>query len=171
MLMASFFLYSVMAVMKQKNIRQAEKSLKDLLDKADNNANGKVELSDFLKILEAHGVEVVYVRKKLCSLNFTIWNNCCYAGFVENFKCGKFDKKSNIQGYNQLTLLFCLKWVMNNKCRDITCLTLNLVSFQVWSLFYPLKLNRYITGLFQTGYSKLVEFYPICSAPEHKSNL
>ena len=58
MLMASFFLYSVMAVMKQKNIRQAEKSLKDLLDKADNNANGWVELTDFLKILEAHGVEV-----------------------------------------------------------------------------------------------------------------
>ena len=58
MLMASFFLYSVMAVMKQKNIRQAEKSLKDLLDKADNNANGKVELTDFLKILESHGVEV-----------------------------------------------------------------------------------------------------------------
>ena len=52
------FLYSVMAVMKQKNIRQAEKSLKDLLDKADNNANGKVELTDFLKILESHGVEV-----------------------------------------------------------------------------------------------------------------
>ena len=48
----------MMAVMKQKNIRQAEKSLKDLLDKADNNANGKVELTDFLKILEAHGVEV-----------------------------------------------------------------------------------------------------------------
>ena len=58
MLMTSFILYLVMAVMKQKNIRQAEKSLKDLLDKADNNANGKVELTDFLKILEAHGVEV-----------------------------------------------------------------------------------------------------------------
>ena len=65
MLMASIFLYSVMAVMKQKNIRQAEKSLKDLLDKADNNANGKVELSDFLKILEAHGVEVVLCEKKV----------------------------------------------------------------------------------------------------------
>ena len=54
----SSIIYSVMAVMKQKNIRQAEKSLKDLLDKADNNANGKVELTDFLKILEANGVEV-----------------------------------------------------------------------------------------------------------------
>ena len=74
MLMASFFLYSVMAVMKQKNIRQAEKSLKDLLDKADNNANGKVELSDFLKILEAHGVEVVYVRKKFCFPNIKLYN-------------------------------------------------------------------------------------------------
>ena len=58
MLIASFILNSVMAVMKQKNIRQAEKSLKDLLDKADNNANGWVGLTDFLKILEAHGVEV-----------------------------------------------------------------------------------------------------------------
>ena len=29
-----------------------------LLDKADNNANGWVDLTDFLKILEAHGVEV-----------------------------------------------------------------------------------------------------------------
>ena len=91
--MTSFILYSVMAVMKQKNIRQAEKSLKDLLDKADNNANGKVELTDFLKILEAHGVEVsvtVIGEKQFCvcqTLNFTIWNNfCCYAG-VGNFNC------------------------------------------------------------------------------------
>ena len=48
----------VMAVMKQKNIRQAEKALKDLLDKADSNANGRVELREFMKILEANGVEV-----------------------------------------------------------------------------------------------------------------
>ena len=47
-----------MAVMKQKNIRQAEKALKDLLDKADSNANGRVELREFMKILEANGVEV-----------------------------------------------------------------------------------------------------------------
>ena len=52
------FFYVVMAVMKQKNIRQAEKALKDLLDKADSNANGRVELGEFMKILEANGVEV-----------------------------------------------------------------------------------------------------------------
>lgn len=52
------FFYVVMAVMKQKNIRQAEKALKDLLDKADSNANGRVELREFMKILEANGVEV-----------------------------------------------------------------------------------------------------------------
>lgn len=59
----------------------------------------------------------------------------------------------------------------HEQCMQRCYLTLNLVSFQVWSLFYPLKLNRYITGLFQTRYSKLVEFYPICSASEHQSNL
>ena len=79
-----------MAVMKQKNIRQAEKSLKDLLDKADNNANGKVELTDFLKILEANGVEVsvtvtdfskiysiscteCFSRKETSATQFKVW--------------------------------------------------------------------------------------------------
>ena len=47
-----------MAVMKQKNLRQAEKSLKDLLDKADGNANGKVEVKELIKIFEMNGVEV-----------------------------------------------------------------------------------------------------------------
>ena len=47
-----------MAVMKQKNIRQAGKALKGLVGKGGNHPNGKVELTDFLKILEANGVEV-----------------------------------------------------------------------------------------------------------------
>ena len=52
-----------MAVMKQKNLRQAEKSLKDLLDKADGNANGKVEVKELIKIFEMNGVEVKYSSK------------------------------------------------------------------------------------------------------------
>ena len=52
-----------MAVMKQKNLRQAEKSLKDLLDKADGNANGKVEVKELIKIFEMNGVEVKYTSK------------------------------------------------------------------------------------------------------------
>ena len=50
-----------MAVMKQKNQRQAEKTLKDLLDKADNNANGRVEIQDLAKIMESSGLEVRYM--------------------------------------------------------------------------------------------------------------
>jgi len=56
-----------MAVMKQKNLRQAEKSLKDLLDKADGNANGKVEVKELIKIFEMNGVEVKYSSKSWCS--------------------------------------------------------------------------------------------------------
>ena len=54
-------LASVMAAlytMKQMMARKAEKALKEILDKADNNYNGKVELKDFTQILEANGVEV-----------------------------------------------------------------------------------------------------------------
>ena len=53
--------------MKQKNLRQAEKSLKDLLDKADGNANGKVEVKELIKIFEMNGVEVKYRSKSWCS--------------------------------------------------------------------------------------------------------
>ena len=49
---------SVMVVMKQNNARKAEKALKEILDKADGNANGRVELKDFMTILEINGVEV-----------------------------------------------------------------------------------------------------------------
>ena len=49
---------SVMVVMKQNNARKAEKALKEILDKADGNANGMVELKDFMTILEINGVEV-----------------------------------------------------------------------------------------------------------------
>ena len=44
--------------MKQMMARKAEKALKEILDKADSNYNGKVELKDFTQILEANGVEV-----------------------------------------------------------------------------------------------------------------
>ena len=61
--------------MKQMMARKAEKALKEILDKADSNYNGKVELKDFKNILEANGVEVgvvvVYSRQysiTVCSL-------------------------------------------------------------------------------------------------------
>ena len=47
-----------MAVMKQKNLRQAEKTLRDMLDRADT-GQGKVELAEFIKILESNNVQVV----------------------------------------------------------------------------------------------------------------
>ena len=50
-----------MGMIKQNNARKAEKALNEILDKADSNANGRVELKDFMDILEANGVEV---RKK-----------------------------------------------------------------------------------------------------------
>ena len=49
---------SVMSMMKKSNARKAEKALKEILDKADGNANGRVELKDFMATLENNGVEV-----------------------------------------------------------------------------------------------------------------
>merc|ERR1712113_869143 len=43
--------------MKQIMARKAEKALKEILDRADSNFNGKVELKEFTQILEANGVE------------------------------------------------------------------------------------------------------------------
>ena len=54
-----------MAVMKQKNLRQAEKTLKDILDKADNNANGRVDIKEFVRVLESNGVEVRFLKKSI----------------------------------------------------------------------------------------------------------
>ena len=54
-----------MAVMKQKNLRQAEKTLKDILDKADNNANGRVDIKEFVKVLESNGVEVRFLKNTI----------------------------------------------------------------------------------------------------------
>ena len=45
-------------MIKQNNVRKAEKALKEILDKADSDGNGKVELKDFIEILESNGVEV-----------------------------------------------------------------------------------------------------------------
>ena len=46
------------SMIKQNMARKAEKALKEVLNKADSNLNGKVALSDFVIILEANGVEV-----------------------------------------------------------------------------------------------------------------
>jgi len=46
------------SMIKQNMARKAEKALKEVLNKADNNLNGKVALSDFVIILEANGVEM-----------------------------------------------------------------------------------------------------------------
>ena len=48
--------------MKQIMARKAEKALKEILDKADSNFNGKVELKEFTQILEANGVEVEQIE-------------------------------------------------------------------------------------------------------------
>ena len=47
-----------MSMIKQNMARKAEKALKEVLNKADSNLNGKVALSEFVLILEANGVEV-----------------------------------------------------------------------------------------------------------------
>ena len=47
-----------MAVMKQKNLRQAEKTLREMLDRADTGGEGKVDLAEFIKILESNNVQV-----------------------------------------------------------------------------------------------------------------
>ena len=44
--------------MKQASARRAEKALKEILDKADDNANGRVRLKDFIEILEVNDVKV-----------------------------------------------------------------------------------------------------------------
>lgn len=46
------------SMLKQNMARKAEKALKEVLDKADSNLNGKVGLKEFVLILEANGVEV-----------------------------------------------------------------------------------------------------------------
>lgn len=45
-------------VITQNNARKAEKALREVLDKADSNLNGKVGLKEFIQILEVNGVEV-----------------------------------------------------------------------------------------------------------------
>ena len=49
-----------MAVMKQKNLRQAEKTLREMLDRADTGGEGKVDLAEFIKILESNNVQVTF---------------------------------------------------------------------------------------------------------------
>ena len=49
---------AAIGLVKQNMARKAEKALKEILDKADNNLNGKVGLKEFTHILEANGVEL-----------------------------------------------------------------------------------------------------------------
>ena len=48
----------MMSVMKQASARRAEKALKEILDKADDDSNGRVRLKDFMDILEVNDVKV-----------------------------------------------------------------------------------------------------------------
>ena len=48
----------MMSMLKQASARRAEKALKEILDKADDDSNGRVRLKDFMDILEANDVKV-----------------------------------------------------------------------------------------------------------------
>ena len=70
----SIFILSRMAGMgmiKQNNARKAEKALKEILNKADSNTNGRVELKDFINILEANGVKVNLAIRLMLKENLT----------------------------------------------------------------------------------------------------
>ena len=48
----------MMSMLKQASARRAEKALKEILDKADDDSNGRVRLKDFMEILEANDIKV-----------------------------------------------------------------------------------------------------------------
>jgi hypothetical protein len=73
---------SVMSMMKQNNARKAEKAFKEILDKADGNANGRVELTDFMDILEVNGVEVIQILESLCKRYFYRWMKMTLLAFL-----------------------------------------------------------------------------------------
>jgi hypothetical protein len=52
----------MMSVMKANSARRAEKALGEILDKADDNANGRVRLKDFIEILDANDVKVTQIN-------------------------------------------------------------------------------------------------------------
>ena len=56
-------------VITQNNARKAEKALREVLDKADSNLNGKVGLKEFIQILEVNGVEVSSEYRTQCMLS------------------------------------------------------------------------------------------------------
>ena len=60
------------SMIKQNMARKAEKALKEVLNKADGNLNGKVALSDFVIILEANGVEVSQQYLETSDVNLKI---------------------------------------------------------------------------------------------------
>ena len=48
----------MISVLKQASSRRAEKALQDILNKADDDDNGKVRLKDVIQILEVNDVKV-----------------------------------------------------------------------------------------------------------------
>ena len=60
------------SMIKQNMARKAEKALKEVLNKADSNLNGKVALSDFVLILEANGVEVSTIKSVIRHWKWTL---------------------------------------------------------------------------------------------------
>ena len=60
------------SMIKQHSARKAEKALKEVLNKADCNLNGKVALSDFVLILEANGVEVSIIKSVIRHWKWTL---------------------------------------------------------------------------------------------------
>ena len=60
------------SMIKQHSARKAEKALKEVLNKADSNLNGKVALSDFVLILEANGVEVSKIKSVIRHRKWTL---------------------------------------------------------------------------------------------------
>ena len=60
------------SMIKQHSARKAEKALKEVLNKADSNLNGKVALSEFVLILEANGVEVSKIKSVIRHRKWTL---------------------------------------------------------------------------------------------------
>ena len=77
-----------MAVMKQKNIRQAEKTLREMVDKADRYGEGKVELEEFIRILESSNIEVSLIAENpfvhSIFILYDIWNNSISISRISN---------------------------------------------------------------------------------------
>ena len=71
--------------MKQKNLRQAEKTLREMLDRADTGGEGKVELAEFIKILESNNVQVFRAIRSH-SYPFSKTDLCKIISYIQNGK-------------------------------------------------------------------------------------